>query len=96
MTYTTRPPDGPARRAWTIFDVIPGEVLELRFMQEYQGDPTGFWRGRFLDRDTGEAHVKIIPAKNLDAVSDERIAAIKKLNKGARGPCGARRCWSRR
>ena len=33
------------------------------------------------DHVTGEVRVMIVPAKNLDAVSDERIAAIKKLRK---------------
>lgn len=59
----------------------PSEVLELRFLQEYQGDPAGFWRVRFRDRDTREERVAIIPAKNLDAVFEYRIAAIRKLTK---------------
>lgn len=84
MTFTSKPPDGPARRAWTILTVVLGEVLQLRFLQEHQGDPAGFWRVRFLDRHTGQVQVKIIPAKNLDAVSDDQIAAIRKLTKKGR------------
>jgi hypothetical protein len=34
---------------------------------------------KFRDRDTGEERVKIMPAKNLDAISEEQIAAIRKL-----------------
>ncbi len=34
MTFTSKPPDGPARRAVKIFNVILGNVLELRFGQE--------------------------------------------------------------
>ena len=44
---------------------------------------------RFRDRATGENGVKIIPAKNLAAMSDERIAAIRKL--GKRGEKALRR-----
>ncbi|MCL5743759.1 MAG: hypothetical protein M1541_07505 [Acidobacteria bacterium] len=83
MIYTVRPASGPARRAWTILSTVLGEVLELRFLQEYQGDAAGFWRVRFRDRDTGESRVNIIPAKNIDAVSDERIDAVRKLTKKA-------------
>jgi hypothetical protein len=83
MIFTKRSPDGPARRAWRVFSVILGEVLDLRFLQGCQGDPADFWRVRYLDQDSGGERVKIIPAKDLDAVSDDRIAAIKKLtNKG--------------
>jgi len=56
---------------------IRGEVLELRFLQEYQGDPAGFWRVRFKKRDNGEERVKIIPARNLDGVSDGQIKVTK-------------------
>lgn len=81
MTYTSKPPDGPARRAWNVLSVLMGEVLELRFVQQYRGDPAGWWRVRFHHRESGEDRVMIVPAKNIDAVSDERIAAIKKLTK---------------
>jgi len=81
MIHTSRPPEGPGRRAWTILSILLGEVLELRFLQEHRGDPAGFWRVRFRDRESDEEHVQIIPAKNLDAVSDDRIAGIKKFTK---------------
>ncbi len=44
-----------------------------------------YWRSLFRDRDSGEERVKIVAAKNLDAVSDERMVAIKNLtNNGDR------------
>jgi hypothetical protein len=79
MIYPARPLDGPARGAWKIFDAILGDMQQLRFPAEFQGDPAGFWRVRFRDQNSGNQRVKIIPAKNLDTVSDDQIAAIRKL-----------------
>jgi hypothetical protein len=56
MIFTSPPPDGPARRAWSILSVLLGHVLELRFVQEHNGDPAGFWRVRYYDSGAGTEH----------------------------------------
>ncbi len=74
----------PARRAWSIFSLVFGEVLEMRFVQEHEGNPAGFWRVRFYDSATGKKRVRYVPVQNLGAISDDQIRTIRALLRKAK------------
>ena len=83
MSFTTRPRSGPARRAWSIFSLVLGEVLELRFVQEHGGNPNGFWRVRFYDRETRTEDIEYVPVRNIAAIPDELLRRLQAIRKSA-------------
>lgn len=76
MVFTARPTDGPALRAWSIFSVYLGTLLEMSFEQEFEGSPDGWWRVKFYKTEPGRATVVRVPARDLDAISDDEISGF--------------------
>lgn len=84
MTYTSKPSDDPARRAWSILSVLlGGHLLEMTFVQEHDGNPAGFWRGRFYDAAAGKECVKHFPVAGIESVDDAKISEIRAITRKA-------------
>ena len=84
MTYTGKPSDEPARRAWSILSVLlGGHLLEMTFVQEHDGDPAGFWRVRYYDAVAGKERIKHYPVAGIDSVDDAKIREIRAITRKA-------------
>jgi hypothetical protein len=47
--------------------------MELAFIQEHNGDPSGFWRFRYFDRQAGIMRVRVFRADDVSSISQERV-----------------------
>lgn len=96
MVFTAPPPDGPGLRAWSIFSVLLGNVLEMSFEQEFEGSPDGWWRVKFYKTEPSKATVVRVPAKELDTFSDDEISSLRsQRGKNATPQRGAERTGPR-
>lgn len=72
MTYTTEPAEDPARHAWQALSIV-GTPMELAFIQEHNGDLSGFWRFRYFDRKAGIMRVGHFRADAVSSVAQECV-----------------------
>jgi hypothetical protein len=64
-----------------MLSLVFGEPLELTFVQEFQGNPHGFWRFRFYDVKKSAERVEHFPVDILDAIPDAEFDLLRAIRR---------------